>query len=285
MKKENQTTTSETKQNYKPIIVAGDDKGGVGKSTSVVHLGDALTALGYKVRYADGDPANRTLRSMVPGADKVDGHSADAIREYVAGSAHGDHQITILDMAGGTGSILSEVFGDGVQIFEPDGVRVVVALVLTEHPKSVKGVMNWIRAFIRSAEFITLANGKDSQPGESADLERIDGGDAIKTLSNNRVIEIPRLPSYIESLYVKTPGPPSAYFLGGRLEAPRHFQRAAWQRQLDRVVESLRPHAEWLVGTAPSANGLRSTDYAPVENDAAQKTLMKLRALYGDEND
>jgi hypothetical protein len=273
------------RKELKTILIAGDDKGGVGKSTSVAHLGDALTALGYQVRLADGDRANRTLRSMVPNADSVDGHSADSIRDYVAGSASGDHQITILDMAGGTGSFLAEVFGDGVQIFEPDGVRVVVALVFTEHPKSVRGAMNWIRAFIRSAEFLGLANGKDSPLGKSFDISRVEGGSAIQALCKGRIIEVPRLPSYIEPLFVQKPGPPSAYFMGGRLEAPRHFQKVAWHRQLDQVVESLLPHAEWLVGTAPPTERPAPADHASVGDDEVEETLRKLRALYGDEND
>lgn len=283
MKKENSAQPFQNKTKLKTIIIAGDDKGGVGKSTSVVHLGDAFKALGYNVRYADGDPANRTLRSMVPAADRVDGHSADAIRDYVAGSAAGNHDITLLDMAGGTGSLLAEVFGDGVQIFEPDGVRVIVALVITEHPKSVKGVMNWIRAFIRSAEFITLANGKDSPHGKSIDISRVEGGEAIQALCKDRIIKVPRLPSYIEKLFIQNPGPPSDYLAGGRLEAPHHIQRIFWQRQLDGIVESVLPHAEWLVGKAPPTDRAALSDL-PTQNEEAEKTLAKLRALYGDEN-
>ena len=269
-----------TKLALKPILIAGDDKGGVGKSTSVAHFGDALELLGYSVRYADGDPANRTLSDMVEAAIAVDGKSDIAIREFVAGSAAGDHDITLLDMAGASGSVLAKVFGDGVRVYEPDGVRVVVALVITEHPGSIKGVMNWISAFLDSASFLVVANGKDSPVDQLFSFDRIDEGDAIIALCEDRIVQVPRIPDHIAALFRANAGRPSDYLLGGRFQALHHFQRFAWQRQLCAVAGSVAKISEWLVGFPPRKPFAGNSPDRQESNEAAQQALSKLKARF-----
>jgi cellulose biosynthesis protein BcsQ len=52
----------------KTVIVSGDDKGGVGKTSNAIHLTDGLRALGYQVELVDADSANRTLSEAEPQA-------------------------------------------------------------------------------------------------------------------------------------------------------------------------------------------------------------------------
>jgi hypothetical protein len=50
----------------KTLLIAGSARGGSGTTVAIANVADALRRLGYSVRIADGDPANRTLACAPP---------------------------------------------------------------------------------------------------------------------------------------------------------------------------------------------------------------------------
>ncbi len=234
------------------VVVSGDDKGGVTKSCSLAAVADALLALGYTLRLADGDTANRTLAVMMPQATRIDGRNQAALNDYIGQSATATEDVTLIDMPGSSGSILADYFSaTGFSTFEEMGIRVVVALTLTQTPDSVRGARSWIKAFMDSAKFIIFANHRDTPTGEPFDLGQIPGGKLVAELAGDRLIDIPAWSPYMVAQFVGCQASPRSYMQGG--EAARKLKlnplsSAPWRTHHNRVTASTAKIAEWLTG-------------------------------------
>jgi len=235
-----------------PTVICGDDKGGVTKSTTCGAVADALRALGYKVRLADADHANHTLSLMVPDAERIDCRDQDALSEFIAAGPQSGADISLVDMPGGAGDILEKYFDSvGFDTFGTMGIRIIVALTMTQTADSVRGAKAWIRAFIGKSEFVAFQNERDTPSGQKFTLQGIEFGADVLEIAGGRIATIPRWSEYMTKHYQKAKGVPSDYMLGGRVAKElklNPLSAAPWQIFHRRVTVSVAGVAEFLTG-------------------------------------
>lgn len=267
-----------------PIVICGDDKGGVTKSCSSAAVADALIDLGYKVRLADGDPSNRTLSLINPAAEKIDCRNTEELSAFIAGGPDSGADISLIDMPGSSGDLLANYFTEtGFETFEDMGVRIIIALTLTQTADSVRGALAWIRTFFTKAEIVVFANQRDTPPGQEFTLDGIPSGAKVYALAEGRIVHIPRWSEYMTKHYLKAKGMPSDYTAGGRAykELKLNLLSAApWKMHHRRVTASVAKVSDWLAGKpAPkSAPEIKEDTISPEK----AKLLAELNAPYED---
>jgi hypothetical protein len=277
-------TKPDNKPSLHPVVICGDDKGGVTKSTSCAAVADALMALGYKVRMADGDTANRTLSLINPAAEKIDCRNTEELSAFIAGGPESGADISLIDMPGSSGDLLTNYFTEtGFETFRGLGVRIIIALTLTQTPDSVRGALAWIRTFYMRAEIVVFANQRDTPPGQPFSLDEIPSGARVYSLAEGRAVHIPRWSDYMTKHYKrpKGKGMPSDYMVGGRVYKALNLNPlsvAPWQMHHRRVTASVANVAEWLTGK-PAPLPAPEIEEDTVSPEKA-KLLAELQASY-----
>ena len=234
------------------LLLAGNDKGGIGKSTTTANVGDGLNALGYKVRLVDGDETNETLQDLVPGIELLRYKNEIAMNDFIGGLRQRDDDITILDLPGDSGGILADYFTPArIELLKQNGIRLVVGLTLTQHMDSTRGAVIWAETFHGQVDFIGLANGSETPVKEEFSLQNVNGGDDIAQIIENRLIVVPRFSDLMLHHLSRCRAVPSAYLAGGDAARELGFSfidEAPWHTHHKAVVASVASHAAWLTG-------------------------------------
>jgi hypothetical protein len=235
-----------------PVVICGDDKGGVTKSTSCAAVADGLVALGYSVRLGDGDASNKTLSLINPSAERIDCRDAEQLNTFIAASPESGADISMVDMPGASGDVLARYFQEtGFDTFEEMGVRIIVATTLTQTADSVRGALAWVKTFLDQADFVLFANERDTPPGQTFTLAGIPSGQDVYNLAQGRVVRIPRWSDYMTKHYLRGKGMPSDYMAGGRVYKELKLNLlsvAPWKMHHRRVTSSVAAVAPWLTG-------------------------------------
>ena len=254
MKTQTRGSIEENNTRHTPhtVVIAGDDKGGVTKSCSCAAVADALQALGYTLRFADGDTVNRTFALMKRNAIRIDGRSESDLNDFIGRSDTATEDITLIDMPGSSGDMLKHYFSiTGFDAFAEIGLRIVVAITLTQTPDSVNGAKAWIKTFMDEAEFIVFANHRDTPVGQPFTLDHIKSGPAIISMACGRIIEIPRWSDYMKKQFFACQSSPTSYLQGGAAAQKLNLNllsSAPWRVFHNRITTSVANVAEWLTG-------------------------------------
>ena len=285
MKTQTQARGRGTEENTNPkktLLVSGDDKGGVTKSASTGAVADALrTYLGYQITLGDGDPANQTLSKIWPDASIVDTAAETALDDYIASVAAGDQDLAILDMPGVSGKPLKNYFfTTGFDFLDEMGLRLVIALTLTETGDAIDGALSWVDTFLDKAEFVIFANERDTAFGRSFDLATNPDTQTLLGLAENRVIRIPRMQDPMKDQYNYYKAPPSAFAPGGSAAKAlklTHVQASRWRTLAYNITKATEPLAPWLTGK-PVPMPMAELHQATEANPESQSILAKLKA-------
>ena len=252
----NNITLTSIKPAFKTVAIFGDDKGGVTKTASCANIADGLRQFGYNIQLVDGDSTNTTLSELEPKAVQINGRDESALDQLFVNVASEEHDLVMLDMPGSSGDSLSRYFQSrGFETFLEMGVRIVVAMVLTETIDSAKGAISWIEAFIDKAGFLLVANHRDTPEGKPFEIEKITAGEILLEIAENRIIHIPKFSPYMLTQYNNIKGVPSDYLIGGRVAEKLKLSAlhsSPWSTHLKRIVRNIEPHLEWLTGRKPT---------------------------------
>lgn len=237
----------------KTLVIIGNDKGGITKTSSIGTVANALETMGYTVRFLSGDKGtNLTLKKLYPGTVHYDVRDKASMDKAMAAALSANEDIVLFDFPGFSADIVREYFASrSFQEFSDAGLRLVLAVVLTQHPEPISGGIAWVETFIGSAEVMLIANGKDTPLGSPIDISAINGSSILIQLAESRVVEIPRFSKEMQDDYLAYPAVPTAYHPGGHAYqalAKNQFSAIPWKNHHRAVVRSLSPHAEWLVG-------------------------------------
>lgn len=250
----------------KTVIATVDNKGGVGKSVSSSILADALQAIGYKVAIADGDVDNRTISQIFKGVPEVvDIENHGSLDNFFANATDSDCDIVILDMPGRSSENFRRyIEAVGMDSLQEQGVRLVLALALSESSDAVDGAVNWVSAFSGHAEFFLLATGKDSKE-DTFDINAIDGAEHLLALSSGRIVHIPKFAPVLHDQFKKSKATPSSYAKGDAKKELNlsYLHTSRWRKYLQGVVDSVEPVAEWLTGKPVPKPSARTTEKEP----------------------
>lgn len=238
-----------TQQN---LLIAGNDKGGIGKSTTAATIGDGLMALGYKIRMADGDSTNETLQDLIPGVEQVRYKNEGAMNDFIASLPGHGSDLTILDLPGDAGEILAAYFTPArIKLLEEHGIRIIVGLTLVQDSDATRGAVVWAETFHGRVDCIGLANGSLTPTGKTFSLESLEGGGAVAQIIKGRLIVVPRFSDLMLEHFRRCKAVPSAYLHGGRAASALglHFlDEAPWRTHHEAVIASVAAHAAWLTG-------------------------------------
>jgi len=264
--KTKETTPSsslEEAKKYFNLLLSGNNKGGITKSTSVGACIDSLQDFGYFVRRAEAEAENPILSAMLPNVELVNYKDEDAMDAFVGSLLESEHEgndLTVLDLPGDSGQVLMSYFTpERLDAFTAIGIRLIVGLTLVEDIDAIVGATLYMATFHKHAEFIAIASkaktgrtpdGKEKPFGRD-EIASFPGGSAINDLIGDRIISIPRFSEKMVADYARCKGIPSAYLPGGPayrelgLSFGAHFP---WQSHRNRVLANVAPYAEWLTG-------------------------------------
>jgi len=242
----------------KTLLCIVDDKGGVGKSADAAHLRDALMELGYRVRIADADSLNRTLSQLIPDVDengrpvvtRLDGDKPTEMINYILETATAEEDVTIIDMPGGSSKILNKA-KISLDVFKQAGIRVVVVIAITEELDAVVGSRAWLKAYGTRVEYLVIANEKQCADGEPFNPEKVPGLQPIISATGGRLAIVPKFSEILMKIYQEKKSSPKGYMAGGWAAKSLGLNvvySGLWQAQLQKVIESIAPHAEFLTG-------------------------------------
>lgn len=268
--------------NLKTLVVSANDKGGVTKSCSIGALIDALETLGYKVKTVDGDAANLTQKQIRPDAEVIDTDNEEALDELLSSCATAGEDLTVLDMPGTSGKLLKDYFATtGFDFLEETGLRLVIALIITDTADAIDGAVSWVEAFAGRAGFILVANGRDTPVGHQFDPTSHEDTQGLADVSEGRVINIPRLSDRMKKQYDKHKAPASAFAPGGPAAKAFNLPLAAarrWRIHHNKVVRAVEPHAPWITGLpVPNPLPAMPPKGTPPVSPESQALIEKLR--------
>ena len=237
----------------KTLVIIGNDKGGITKTSSIGTVANALEAIGFTIRFLSGDKGtNLTLKKLYPNTVHYDVRDKSSMDKAMATALSSEEDIVLFDFPGFSADIVREYFASrSFQEFADAGLRLVLAVVLTQHPEPISGGIAWVETFIGSTDVMLIANGKDTPVGKPIDIAAINGSNILIQLAENRVVEIPRFTKEMLDDYLTYPAVPTAYYPGGQAYQAlgmNQFSAIPWKNHHKSVVRSLSPHAEWLVG-------------------------------------
>jgi hypothetical protein len=254
MRKRTRTTkTHQTKMKTKTLVFFGNDKGGCTKSTSCGTVADSLQSLGFTVRLASGDlGSNKTLFQMHPDTARVDIREPLAMDAFMGSVQGSKEDIVFFDLPGFCSDRILKYFQTRqFKVFTEAGIRLVMAVTLTQDADPVRGAVVWVETFLGKAEILVIANGRNTPEGQPIDLSSIPGGSDILTLAKDRVIEIPRYSEDMLWAFHLCKAVPRGYFQGGaaaRELGLNPFTTSPWHTHHNQVAQSVSKHAAWLVG-------------------------------------
>jgi hypothetical protein len=266
----------------KTLCIIGNDKGGITKTSSIATVADGLETMNYSVRFFSGDKgSNLTLRKLYPNTVHYDVRDHPSMDKAMEEALNSDEDIVFFDFPGFSADLVREYFASrSFDTISNAGLRLVLAVVLTQHPEPISGGISWVETFLGVAEVMLIANGKDTPEGQPIDLAAIDGSNMLLQLAENRVVEIPRFAKDMLTAYHKFPAVPSDYHPGGQAYKAlgmNIFSASPWKRHHASVVRSISPLAEWLTGKPipkPFDTTVRTVD--PKTN----ADLERLKAMY-----
>lgn len=266
----------------KTLCVIGNDKGGITKTTSSGTVVDSLETLGYSGRFLSGDKgSNLTLRKLYPNTVHYDVKDKPAMDKAMESALRSDEDIVFFDFPGFSADIVRDYFESrSFDTFSEAGLRLVLAVVLTQHPEPISGGIGWIETFLGYADVMIIANGRDTPEAHPINLQAIEGAAPLIRLAEGRVVEIPRFSKEMLDDFNLRPAVPSAYLPGGsayKALGYNMFSASPWKRHHTAVVRSMTPLAEWLVGKPiPKPFDAPEKAIDPKQN----ADLDKLKALY-----
>lgn len=287
---ENETTETHptTTQLMKPktLVIIGNDKGGITKTSSIGTVANALETIGFSIRFLSGDKGtNLTLKKLYPGTTHYDVRDPASMDKAMNAALTSEEDIVLFDFPGFSADIVREYFASrSFHEFADAGLRLVLAVVLTQHPEPISGGIAWVETFIGSADVMLIANGKDTPLGKPIDIATINGSSILLELAENRVVEIPRFTKEMLDDYLTYPAVPTAYYPSGHAYQAlgmNQFSAIPWKKQHNAVVRSLSPHAEWLVGKPIP----KPVDVIDRSIDPKSSTgIERLKAIYNPDN-
>jgi hypothetical protein len=179
----------------------------------------------------------------------IDCRNSKELRAFIAAGPKSEADISMIDMPGYSADSLAAV--TRLKTFDGLGVRIIIVLTLTETPDSVLGATAWVENFMDQAEFVVLANAKDTPFGQTFTLDGISGAKRVLALAEGRTVHIPRWSDYMRGHYDRAKGMPSDYIVGGRVYKElklNPLSAAPWKMQHRRVTASVANVAESLTG-------------------------------------
>lgn len=240
------------KQKQKNLMFAGNNKGGITKSTSSAAFAAALTTLGFNLRLVDGDPATETFTMLLPNVETLHYKLPAEMTAFIASLLERDEDLTIVDLPSNSGDTLAAYFSPTrLAGFQKLGIRIIIGLTLVEILDAINGAIIWADTFTGYADFIALANSRDTPPERPFSLKDLAGASAIHQLTQGRQIDIPRFGDEMVEHFRKIQAVPSSYLPGGpayRALGLNPISCLAWQDHHDAVLRSVSAHAEWLTG-------------------------------------
>ncbi len=238
----------------KTLIIAGDDKGGVTKSASAATVADAIRQFGYTATTVDGDEVNRTLSIIDTNSIAVNARQEAALDQLLPEIAQMSTDIALLDMPGSSGDLLRQYFEPrSLEFFESIGLRILIAMTVVQNEDIVRGLLPWVQAFAKKAEFVIFANNRDTLEGP-LDFSALEHGELLLQIAKNRVISIPKFHPLLLLQYNQAKGVPSDYLQGGRRATElklNALHSQMWKLHLHKVMESIEPYLDWLTGKKP----------------------------------
>jgi hypothetical protein len=273
----------------KTLALVGNEKGGVTKTSSIGSVADALQTMGYTVRFLSGDKkSNLTLRKLYPNTVHYDVRDEDSMDAAIGDALEAKEDIIFFDFPGFSSDLVRKYFeSKDREDIDNLGLRFVLIVALTQHPEPISGGITWVQSFMRYAEPMIIANGRDTPDGQPIDIPSIPGGDLLYKIAKNRVVEVPRFSDKMLKTYNAFPAVPSAYHPGGaayKALGMNLFSASPWKRHHASVVRSLAPHAEWLVGKPiPKPFEAPSESHGISADPEAMADLERLKAMYSPE--
>ncbi|MBE2203946.1 MAG: hypothetical protein IAE94_06390 [Chthoniobacterales bacterium] len=196
----------------KTLIIFGNAVGGVGTTTTAVHISAALQTLGFSVRLLDGDVANRTATRMCPSAVPVDLSSLDGMRQIFSDLGSSEADTCVLDAPVSAHAIFKRFFTSN---HLSPGIHLLVGTVIDQTEYSVAGAVAWMEAFPEEAENFLIVNSIGTP--EASDARRRQ----LQSHFAGRVVKIPKL------------GEPNARKLNPEKAIPFITPFAKWMTGLD----------------------------------------------------
>jgi hypothetical protein len=231
-------TTATT--NSSPLVFFVSGIGGATQTTSCAAIADALAVLGYKPRLADADEATHSLARTAASSLLLEPESIEA---YISQTPQAEADITLLDLSAASNHRnLKARLATAAR--RTPGLRVIMALTVTQGYPALAGLRPWVEAFLEIAEFVVCASERETPIGEAFDLSKVR---LALDVADGRVINIPRWTGEMENQHFTARGMPSDYLVGGRLFADLP-SAASWQLHQANVIKSVASLAPWLTG-------------------------------------
>lgn len=272
----------------KTVIFVCNNKGGIGKSTTAAYVGDALKSIGYTVVYLSGDQTtNIVLKTLHPSTRHFYIGNTDEMDAAIKLAMNATEDVIIFDLPGNSSHDAADYFSkQGFKVFRDGGLRFVLAIAAVQHKDSVVCGIQWIETFLDNAEVILFANGSKTAEGTTIDLTKIEGGEDLIELAQNRIVEVPTIRKDMLKLYSEHPALPTAYFgeYGKKLGLDM-MKAARWRQFHHSIVKSVSQHAEWLTGKPiPAPLDADEAPDAPKPSSALDRLKNKYSdALTGDQ--
>ena len=273
----------------KTLALVGNEKGGVTKTSSIGSIADALQTMGYTVRFLSGDKgSNLTLRKLYPNTIHYDVRDEDSMDAAIGEALEAKEDIVFFDFPGFSSDLVRKYFeSKDREDIDNLGLRFVLIVALTEHPEPVSGGISWVQSFMKYAEPMIIANGRDTPEGQPINIQSIPGGDLLYKIAKNRVVEVPGFSPKMLKTYNAFPAVPSAYHPGGaayKALGMNLFSASPWKRHHTSVVRSVAQFAEWLVGKPiPQPFDALSDTKKNSTDTEAMADLERLKAMYSPE--
>lgn len=139
----------------KTLIILGNAVGGVGTTTTAVHICEALQTIGCSVRLLDGDVVNRTATKMCPSAVSVDTSSQSGVRQIFSKIRSSEADTNVLDAPVSAQGFFKRFF---TSEHPGPGIRLLVGTVIDQTEYSVSGAAVWMEAFPEEVENFLIVN-------------------------------------------------------------------------------------------------------------------------------
>lgn len=262
----------------KTIVVTVDNKGGVGKSVSSAFFADGLEALGYRVGIADGDMDNLTVTEIFKGASlPVNIDDSESLDDFLAQACPSPNDLWILDMPGRSSKNFGRYIENiGVDALNEAGVRLVLALAISETSDAIDGAINWVTSFSGIAEFLILASGKDSKD-TTLNLQAVMGAEELLKIAQGRIVNIPKLSDVLHEQFKKVKATPASFGLGEAKKelALSYLHASRWKKYRQDIIDQVEPVAPWLTGK-PVPNSLARKPSEKTQSTKFQSLIAQL---------
>lgn len=173
-------------------------KGGVGKTTIMLHLADWIKTLDIPLFLMDLDDNNKSLKRYFPEALLASVNDEDQVDQLVIRAAESNHPVILADLKAGVESEMLTWFeGLPFDELQSRGIRITGWGCVTTDPDSISTLLNWGNHIGNRIDYILVQNQKDG--ADIPEMEDIREGKAFVEQCNPKRIFLPHLKSKYQS--------------------------------------------------------------------------------------